>query len=72
MNFLLQKTCKYQASVPLENVTVDDLYKAVFDIFHRKQFTKPEYTVQLNDIMRMFKANNSINDDLLGKLLDRF
>ena len=35
-NFLLQKTSKNWDSVPLENVSVDDLDKESFDIFHRE------------------------------------
>ena len=35
-NFLLRKTGKNWDSVPLENVSVDDLDKESFDIFHRE------------------------------------
>ena len=35
-NFLLHKTGKNWDSVPLENVSVDDLDKESFDIFHRE------------------------------------
>lgn len=29
---------------------------------------EPEYTVHPNDIMKLFKANDTVNDNLLGKL----
>ena len=35
-NFLLRKTGKNWDSVPLENVSVEDLDKESFDIFHRE------------------------------------
>ena len=37
-NFLLRKTGKNWDSIPLENITVEDLDKESFDIFHREAF----------------------------------
>lgn len=63
-NFLLRKTGKNWDSVPLENVSVDDLDKESFDIFHREAIRSG----------RMSKDDLKLsNQDLLEKLnlLDR-
>ena len=58
-NFLLRKTGKNWDSVPLENVSVDDLDKESFDIFHREAIRSG----------RMSKDDLKLsNQDLLEKL----
>ena len=58
-NFLLRKTGKNWDSVPLENVSVEDLDKESFDIFHREAIRSG----------RMSKDDLKLsNQDLLEKL----
>ena len=58
-NFLLRKTGKNWDSVPLENVSVEDLDKESFDIFHREAIRSG----------RMSKDDLKLsNEDLLEKL----
>ena len=58
-NFLFRKTGKHWDSVPLENVSVEDLDKESFDIFHREAIRSG----------RMSKDDLKLsNEDLLEKL----